>query len=161
MTDSPAALEAALGRISSGSWLAERWIEGREFSVGILGGRAMGIVEIRPKKGVYDFASKYTKGMTEYLAPAPLDSPVAASVRSAGETAFAACGCRDYARVDFMLSQEGDPFLLEINTLPGMKETSLLPMSARCAGFDFAGLVREMVAPALQRFRSPAPAFQP
>jgi len=161
MTDGPAALEAALGRISSGSWLAERWIEGREISIGVLGGRAMGIVEIRPKAGVYDYASKYTKGMTEYLAPAPLDPGVASSVRSAAETAFAACGCRDYARVDFMLQSGKEPFLLEINTLPGMKETSLLPMSARCVGLDFVALVKEMVTPALQRFRSPAPALRP
>jgi D-alanine-D-alanine ligase len=71
----------------------------------------------------------------------------------AAETAFAACGCRDYARVDFMISAKGEPFLLEINTLPGMKETSLLPMSARCAGLDFTALVREMVSPAVERFR--------
>jgi len=160
LADGLAALEAALGPISSGSWLAEQWIEGRELSVGILGGRAMGIVEIRPKSGVYDYASKYTKGMTEYLAPAPLDPGVGDAVRSAAETAFAACGCRDYARVDFILPRAGEAFLLEINTLPGMKETSLLPMSARCAGLDFAGLVREMVTPALQRFRSSIPAFQ-
>jgi D-alanine-D-alanine ligase len=114
----------------------------------------MGIVEIRPASGVYDYASKYTKGMTEYLAPAPLDGPLSETIRAAAETAFAACGCRDYARVDFMLSEQGEPFLLEINTLPGMKETSLLPMSARCAGLDFTALVKEMVSPAVERFRS-------
>ncbi|MGH7995175.1 MAG: D-alanine--D-alanine ligase family protein, partial [Opitutaceae bacterium] len=97
--------------------------------------------------------SKYTKGLTEYFAPAPLPEAVAAGVRRAAETAFAACGCRDYARVDFILSAEEAPFFLEINTLPGMKETSLLPMSARCAGLDFTALVREMIAPALERFR--------
>jgi len=75
-------------------------------------------------------------------------------VQSASETSFAACGCRDYARVDFILSARGEPFLLEINTLPGMKETSLLPMSARCVGLDFIALVREMVRPALARFHS-------
>ncbi len=153
LVEDRAGLEAALGSITSGRWIAERRIEGRELSVGILRGRALGIVEIRPKSGVYDYASKYTKGSTEYLAPAPLDEALAAAVRSAAETAFAACGCRDYARVDFMVSREGEPFLLEINTLPGMKETSLLPMCARCAGLDFAALVREMVLPAVERFR--------
>jgi len=148
-----AGLEAALGAIAAGRWIAERRIEGRELSVGILGGRALGVVEIRPKSGVYDYASKYTKGLTEYLAPAPLDEGLEAEVRHAAETAFAACGCRDYARVDFMVSAAGEPFLLEINTLPGMKETSLLPMCARCAGLDFAALVREMVMPAVERFR--------
>jgi D-alanine-D-alanine ligase len=91
--------------------------------------------------------------MTEYTAPAPLDGAVTAAVRLAAEAAFAACGCRDYARVDFILSPQNVPFFLEINTLPGMKETSLLPMSARCAGLDFTALVREMVSPAVERFR--------
>ncbi|HTU03712.1 MAG TPA: D-alanine--D-alanine ligase, partial [Candidatus Sulfotelmatobacter sp.] len=147
-------LESALRGITRGRWLIERRIDGREISVGVLGGSAMGIVEIRPSSGVYDYASKYTKGLTEYLAPAPLDDPVREAVRAAAETAFAACGCRDYARVDFILTAQGEPFLLEINTLPGMKETSLLPMSARCAGLDFTALVREMVSPAVGRFRS-------
>ncbi len=113
----------------------------------------MGVVEVRPKSGVYDFTSKYTKGMTKYLAPAPFEPAVTAAVQAAAEEAFAACGCRDYARIDFIVSAKGEPFLLEINTLPGMKETSLLPMSARCAGMDFTALVREMVLPALARFQ--------
>jgi len=83
-------------------------------------------------------------------------------VQEAAEAAFAACGCRDYARVDFILSASDEAFLLEINTLPGMKETSLLPMSARCAGRDFTALVREMILPALQRFPAvQAAAFSP
>ncbi len=155
---SRAALAEKLGAITRGSWLIERRIVGRELSVGVLGGRAMGVVEIRPKSGVYDYTSKYTKGLTEYFAPAPLDAGTTARVQAAAEAAFAACGCRDYARVDFILPEQGDAFLLEINTLPGMKETSLLPMSARCAGMDFTGLVRELVRPALLRFPSAAPA---
>jgi D-alanine-D-alanine ligase len=146
-------LGEALASIQSGRWLAERRILGREVSVGIMGGSPMGIVEVRPKSGVYDYKSKYTPGTTEYLAPAPLDDALAGRVRAAAQAAFAACGCRDYARVDFMISGQGEPFLLEINTLPGMKETSLLPMSARCAGLDFTALVREMVTPAVERFR--------
>jgi D-alanine-D-alanine ligase len=150
-------LEAKLDSVTKGAWLVERRIVGRELSVGVLRGKAMGIVEIRPKSGVYDYTSKYTKGMTEYLAPAPLDAASTAAVQIAAETAFAACGCRDYARIDFMFSGENSFYLLEINTLPGMKETSLLPMSARCAGLDFTALVRELVSPALQRFQTAAP----
>jgi D-alanine-D-alanine ligase len=146
-------LREALDSVASGKWLVERRIVGREVSVGILGGSAMGIVEVRPKSGVYDYASKYTPGSTEYLAPAPLEESLAVRIKAAAEAAFAACGCRDYARVDFMISSEGEPFLLEINTLPGMKEMSLLPKSARCAGLDFTALVREMVTPAVERFR--------
>ena len=155
LTTTCAELATKLAAITSGSWFIEPRLIGRELSVGVLGGKAMGVVEIRPKSGVYDFTSKYTKGMTEYFAPAPLEAADTATVQRAAETAFAACGCRDYARVDFILTEAG-PFLLEINTLPGMKETSLLPMSARCGGLDFTGLVRELVMPAVQRFRSAA-----
>jgi D-alanine-D-alanine ligase len=151
-------LSAKLAAITTGNWLVERRIVGRELSIGVLRGEAMGIVEIRPKSGVYDFTSKYTKGLTEYFAPAPLAPDVTAVARRAAETAFAACGCRDYARVDFMLAGENELYLLEINTLPGMKETSLLPMSARCVGLEFADLVRELVTPALARFRAAASA---
>jgi len=154
-------LAAALAKITTGAWLVEQRILGRELSVGVLGGKALGVVEIRPRSGVYDYASKYTKGATEYFAPAPLDPAVTAAARLAAETAYAACGCRDYARVDFMLSAVSELYLLEINTLPGMKETSLLPMSARCVGLDFTALVREMVTPALQRFRAANASTQP
>lgn len=149
-----AELTAALAGITHGNWMIEERIRGRELSVGVMNGRAMGVVEIRPKSGIYDYTSKYTKGRTEYFAPAPLDEAITAKVQSDAETAFTACGCRDYARVDFILDPENMLYLLEINTLPGMKETSLLPMSARCAGLDFTALVRELVRPAVQRFAS-------
>ena len=149
-------LAEALAAIAEGDWLVEKRIFGRELAVGVVDGKAMGIVEIRPKSGIYDYASKYTKGLTEYLAPAPLDEKLTAAIRAAAEVAFAACDCRDYARVDFMVGENEEFYLLEINTLPGMKETSLLPMSARCEGLDFTGLVRAMVAPALQRFHAAA-----
>lgn len=147
-----AELEKALAGLQPGEWILEKRILGREFTVGLLRGRAMGVVEIVPQSGVFDFTSKYTKGLTQYFAPASISEEVAAKFRHAAETAFAACGCRDYARIDFMLSNEGELYLLEINTLPGMKETSLLPMSARCVGLDFNALCREMVGPAVERF---------
>lgn len=153
LPETAAALTAALAALAPGNWIAEPRLVGRELSVGVLQGKAMGVVEIRPRSGVYDFASKYTKGATEYLAPAPLPDEAGAAVRLAAEKAFAACGCRDYARVDFILISPSEFFLLEINTLPGMKETSLLPMSARCAGLDFTGLVGELVIPAVRRLQ--------
>jgi D-alanine-D-alanine ligase len=152
-----AELGAKLDSIEAGNWVIEQRIMGRELSIGILRGKAMGVVEIRPKSGVYDFTSKYTKGLTEYFAPAPLEPALSAEAQHAAEMAFLACGCRDYARIDFMLSTKSELYLLEINTLPGMKETSLLPMSARCAGLDFTALVRELVLPALERFQAAAP----
>jgi len=158
IVSNPAELAAKLARLTPGGWLIEPRLVGRELSVGVLQGRALGVVEIRPKSGIYDYQSKYTKGLTEYLAPAPLDPATTRAVQLAAETAFAACGCRDYARADFILVSEqnvNNPlYLLEINALPGMKETSLLPMSARCAGYDFTALVRELVSPAVQRFRA-------
>lgn len=152
-----AAIAAALAALTPGNWIAEPRLVGRELSVGVLVGKAMGVVEIRPRSGVYDFASKYTKGATEYLAPAPLGETATLAVASAAEAAFAACCCRDYARVDFILISEFEFYLLEINTLPGMKETSLLPMSARCIGLDFTALVRELVQPAVRRFQETRP----
>ena len=146
-------LEIALSGLRQGNWIAEKRILGRELTVGLLRGRAMGVVEIVPKSGVFDYTSKYTKGLTEYYAPARISEELAAAARFAAETAFAACGCRDYARIDFMLSTDGELYLLEINTLPGMKETSLLPMSARCVGLDFIALCRELTAPAVERFQ--------
>jgi D-alanine-D-alanine ligase len=146
-----AALASALLALTPGSWLAEPRLVGRELSVGVLHGTALGVVEIRPRSGVYDFASKYMKGATEYFAPAPLPDEATTAVRRAAERAFAACSCRDYARVDFILISATEFYLLEINTLPGMKETSLLPMSARCAGLDFTGLVEGLVGPAVRR----------
>ena len=156
VASNPVQLAEALENVSSGTWLVEQRILGRELSVGVLDGKAQGVVEIRPKSGIYDYESKYTKGASEYLAPAPLDAGMVTTVRRATETAYEACGCRDYARVDFMLSEKNVLYLLEINTLPGMKETSLLPMSARCEGLDFTALVREMVTPALRRFQKAA-----
>lgn len=159
MVTSKVGLEIALGGIRQGEWIAEKRILGRELTVGLLRGRAMGVVEIVPKSGIFDYTSKYTKGLTEYFAPARLSDDQTAAVRQAAETAFAACGCRDYARVDFMLSADDELYLLEINTLPGMKETSLLPMSSRCVGLDFVALCRELVAPAVERFQ-PVPALK-
>ena len=159
MVTSRAGLKIAIGGLRQGDWLAEKKIIGRELTVGLLRGRAMGVVEIVPKSGVFDYASKYTKGLTEYFAPAQISEEIAAEARRLSETAFAACGCRDYARLDYMLSEEGELYFLEINTLPGMKETSLLPMSARCVGLDFNALCRELVAPAVERFRGRLPAI--
>lgn len=147
-------LEKALAEITPGSWLIEERILGREFSIGVLNGKALGVVEIRPKSGVYDYKSKYTKGLTEYFAPAPIEDELTKLIQQMAERAYAACGCRDYVRVDYMLSSQNELYLLEINTLPGMKETSLLPMSARCMGLDFTALVREMITPAVQRFQA-------
>lgn len=138
-------------------WMAEPLLEGRELTVGLLDGAALGVVEIVAPGGVYDYASKYTPGGSVHLAPADLPEALAADLGRACEAAFAACGCRDFARVDLVLSPSGRFHILEINTLPGMTETSLLPDSARCRGIGYAELVGRMAAPALRRARQGGP----
>ncbi|MDR1788867.1 MAG: D-alanine--D-alanine ligase [Opitutaceae bacterium] len=135
----------------SGGWLVEERVPGREISVGVLGGRALGVVEICPKSGAYDYASKYTAGATLYFAPARIPEAETAACRAAAERAFRCLGCRDFARADFILDNTGVPVLLEVNTLPGLTATSLLPKSAACAGLDFASLARALAAPAVER----------
>lgn len=147
-------LAAALAELRPGRWIAERRVRGIELTVGVLQGRAMGVVEIAPKSGQYDYASKYTAGASEYFAPARISAAATAAVQRHAEAAFAACGCRDFARVDFILAAGDKPVMLEVNTLPGMTATSLLPKSASCAGHDFVSLVRAMAQPALERFQS-------
>lgn len=147
-----AAIAAALASLSEAErWMAEPLLRGRELTVGLLDGRAMGVVEIVPVADHYDYDSKYTPGGSRHLAPAPLDEPVRAAVAAAAERAFAACGCRDVARVDAILSPDGRFHVLEVNTLPGMTELSLLPDSARCAGLAYADLARRLAQPALDR----------
>lgn len=145
-------LADCLGRLEDGDWLAEEWIEGRELTVGVLDGRPLGVVEIIPNSGRYDYESKYTKGRTRYRAPADLPEAAAQGIREAAGAAFALCGCRDFARVDFILPDDGTGRFLEINTLPGLTGTSLLPMSAACEGFDFKDLAKRLIMPALTRF---------
>jgi len=145
-------LKGVLESLSEDSWLIETRIRGREISVGILNGKALGLVELCPGKGVYDYESKYQEGKTDYRFPAELDPAVEEEIREGAEKAFRVCGCRDFARVDFMLSGENQPYFMEVNTLPGLTPTSLLPKSASCLGYSFAGLAQELVKPAMERF---------
>lgn len=140
--------------------LIEERILGREVTVGILEGRALPVVEVRPHSGAYDYQSKYTSGATEYLCPAPFDEAVTRRLQAAALGAFEAVGGRDYARVDVMVRAGRDPFVLEVNTLPGMTETSLLPKAAAAAGLDFGALCQRMVELALARRGSPASAVR-
>ena len=124
--------------------LCERFIPGRELAIGILGEEALPIVEIEPSKGIYDYECKYTKGMSRYTCPAALDATAARVVSDAALKAFNALGCADFGRVDVRLSPDGRPYVLEVNTIPGMTETSLLPMAARAAGLSYEELVERM-----------------
>jgi len=147
-----AAVAAALAEIpASGRWMAERRLRGREMSIGLLDGQPMGLVEIVPLAGVYDYRTKYTKGASEYRFPAPLEPAATAAIGAAAARLFAGGGCRDFARADVILEPDGRFYFLEINTMPGMTATSLMPKSASCLGLDFPALVARMIAPALAR----------
>jgi D-alanine-D-alanine ligase len=131
--------------------LVEERIDGREATVGILDGKALPLVEVRPKEGVLDYRNKYTPGATEYFCPAPFERAITERIQNAALGAFQAIGGRDYARVDVMVRANGDPVVLEVNTLPGMTETSLLPKAAAAAGLNYEMLCQRMVELALDR----------
>jgi D-alanine-D-alanine ligase len=131
--------------------LMEEKIAGRECTVGILDEVTLPIVEVRPKTGIYDYATKYTAGTTEYFCPAPFDDATTARIKVAALAAFKAIGGRDYSRVDVMVRPNGQPEVLEVNTLPGMTETSLLPKAAAASGLSYAELCQKMIELALRR----------
>lgn len=131
--------------------LMEEMIRGRELTAGILDGDALPLVEIRPRQGTFDYQNKYTQGATEYFCPADLDPELARRLQDLALEAFAAVGCRDYGRVDLLLRNEAEPFFLEVNTLPGMTETSLLPKAAKAAGVGYEQLCQRMIEIALSR----------
>ena len=145
----PAALREAL-KFDTEVLLEER-IVGRETTVAILDGVALPVVEVRPHTGVYDYQSKYTKGATEYFCPAELPTDVTARVQTAARGALAAVGGGDYARVDVMIRASGEPVVLEVNTLPGMTETSLFPKAAAAAGLSYPAVCQRMVDLAWRR----------
>jgi D-alanine-D-alanine ligase len=131
--------------------LVEEKIAGRETTVGILDDKPLPIVEVRPKSGAYDYRNKYTAGCTEYFCPADFDAATTKRIQVAALGAFKAIGGRDYARVDVMVRSNDEPIVLEVNTLPGMTETSLLPKAAAAAGLNYAQLCRRMINLALER----------
>jgi len=134
-----------------GRVLMEEKIIGRECTVGILADRPLPIVEVRPKQGGYNYQNKYTAGCTDYFCPAAFPAESTMRIQAAALAAFRAIGGRDYARVDVMVRSNGEPVVLEVNTLPGMTETSLLPKAAAAAGKDYAQLCQEMIDLALSR----------
>lgn len=134
--DSAAALD--------GTVLVEEYIDGVELTVSVLNGEALPIIQIVPKAGFYDFHAKYTAGETEYLLPAPIDADCYHRIQQVAVSACATLGCRGAARVDFML-REREFYCIEVNTIPGMTETSLLPKAAAKAGIGFPQLVEQIL----------------
>ena len=106
---------------------------------------SMPIIEITTTSGRYDYASKYTKGASTHIVPAELPQDLTEKIQSIAVDAFKICGCRGVARVDFMLDENSNPFVLEINTVPGMTETSLVPDAARAMGIEFPELCEKIL----------------
>src|SRR6266566_3986640 len=135
-----------------GELLIEKFVPGRELTIGILGDQALPILEIIPKGGFYDFTNKYpflnpqAGGGAEHVCPAQIDEKKTAEIQQLALRAFRAVGGRVYGRVDVILSDSGEPFVLEVNTIPGMTEASLLPEAAAAAGIGYSDLCTRIIA---------------
>jgi D-alanine-D-alanine ligase len=141
-------------RGDAAGWMAEMPVTGVEVAVSVLDGHALPPVEVAPASGVYDYAAKYTKGATDYFCPARLPAETLRTCMQRAETACAATGASGGPRVDMIVGSGGEPVILEINTIPGMTETSLLPKSAATAGIDFDTLCLRILAAARMHERT-------
>ncbi len=131
--------------------LVEKFIEGREITVSILGRNALPVIEIEPKKGIYDYNAKYVKGESNYVCPAKLDNETTKTIQEIALKVHSFMGCKVYSRVDFRLEDNKYPMVLEINTLPGMTETSLFPMAAKANGLSFEDLIDKIIKLSLEK----------
>jgi D-alanine-D-alanine ligase len=131
-----------------GPVIVEDYIAGTEVFVGILNGRVLGSVEVRPATKFYDYEAKYKRTDTRYLLPPELPPDVIARCEQHALAAYTALGCSGHARPDLRIRPDGEVFVLEVNTLPGMTKTSLLPKIAKAAGMDYATLCEEILASA-------------
>ena len=131
--------------------IIEKYIEGREIHIGILNDRALGGVEVKTSLEFYSYEAKYTAGLTEYILPPQIDEAVYMKAKDIALSANRALGCLGATRVDLKIDNDGNPYVLEVNTIPGMTETSLLPKIAKEAGFDFPALVEEILKGAIER----------
>ncbi len=139
------AAAAAAARRFHGPIVVEEYIAGTEVFVGILDGRVLGSVEVRPATKFYDYEAKYKRTDTKYLLPPELARDVIDRAEGHALAAYTALGCSGHARPDLRISERGEPFVLEVNTLPGMTKTSLLPKIARAAGIDYATLCEQIL----------------
>jgi D-alanine-D-alanine ligase len=130
--------------------MVEQYISGREYTVGVLGDEALPVVEIRPKHELFDYECKYTPGMAEEIAPAPIDAALAAKLQDAAQRAHRALKLGGYSRIDFRADDDDGIFFLEANTLPGLTANSLIPKAARAAGMEFPVLCETICRLALR-----------
>jgi len=125
--------------------IIEKYIQGKEVHIGILSGKVLGGVEVKPSLEFYNYEAKYTAGMTEYILPPEINSKIYEKAKEIALNAHIALGCGGGTRVDLRINGKGNPYVLEVNTIPGMTETSLLPKIAKQAGMDFPDLIQEIL----------------
>lgn len=130
--------------------LIEEYIAGREITVGIVGEEVLPVIEIVTEDGFYDYEHKYTKGKTNYICPAEISPDIAEFTQNMAMTLYKAIGSRGFARIDFRLDDEGQPFCLELNSIPGFTSQSLVPMAAKEIGIEFADLCQMLIDIALE-----------
>lgn len=134
------------------SVIAERFIKGRELTVGVIDGKAMPVIEIIPKSGFYDYKNKYQPGLTEEICPAPISDEATCRVQDLAERVFHALKVDAYCRVDFIMEDDGDIYCLEANTLPGMTPTSLIPQMGAAMGMDYGTLCEKLIAASMDKY---------
>jgi D-alanine-D-alanine ligase len=130
--------------------IAEKYIGGGEYTVGILGERPLPIVRIVPKNEFYDYEAKYLRDDTQYLCPCGLSTETEKKIQQEALQAFRAIGCTGWGRVDFLMDEAGNHYFLEVNTSPGMTDHSLVPMAAKAAGISFDALVINILSMTLK-----------
>lgn len=130
----------------------EQYVKGREFSVGVIDGEALPIIEIVPKEGFYDYTNKYIAGMTDEFCPAEISAEATALMQKHAIEVYEALKLESYARIDFLMEEDGSMYCLEANTLPGMTATSLLPQEAQAIGIDFPGLCDLLIEKSLKKY---------
>lgn len=132
--------------------MVEEYITGREFSVGVIDGKACPVIEIAPLQGFYDYKNKYQAGSTIETCPAELSSELTAKMQKFACMAYDALKLQTYARMDFLMKENGDMYCLEANTLPGMTPTSLLPQEAAAEGISFEDLCEKLIQVSLRKY---------
>jgi len=152
--DFPAAVDLAFS--FDDKIIVEQYIRGRELTVGILDDKALPVIEIIPKKRFFDYEAKYQHGLTDYIVPAELDALVVENLRKKALSAHKALGCFGCSRVDIILAEGNIPFVLEVNTIPGLTETSLLPKAAKVAGIGFPQLCVKLIQLAYEKAKTRA-----
>ena len=136
-----------------GRCIVEQYIKGREIDVGVLRGEALPSIEIRPKHGFYDYVNKYQAGATVELCPSPIEPAIEKELRRMAEKVHALLGLEGYSRSDYMVDENNDVYFIEMNTLPGMTPTSLMPQEAAAVGIDYKALCQTILDDAMERSR--------